>query len=175
MESFQIKLFKDCSITRWPQIHKLLCSAISVCQRFVSPQIMTSQAVKKVAISHCRNCFQYQNMLKLCSCFQDCWEHFEDPFCSTTMEILSDKVATGKGLGVSWNDQRKMELNFCKKYMQIILSPLTLPHSLVIVYEAQEWEFRKHSVLLLPFAQRPIFKASISGLFFPQKERLLMN
>lgn len=108
-------------------------------------------------------------MHKFCSCFQDCWEHFEDPFfCSTTMEILSEKVATGKGLGM--NNQRKRPLNFCKKYMQIILSALTLPSSWEIVYKAQEWEFRKHSALLLSFAQRPIFKACISVLFFPQKE-----
>lgn len=47
---------------------------------------------------------------------------------------------------------------------------LTLPSSWVVVYKAQEWEFRKHSALLLSFAQRPIFKACISVLFFPQKE-----
>jgi len=102
MESFQTKLFGDSPIIRWPQIHKLMCSAVPVCHRSVCPQSVSSWAANEAAISHCRNGhhgFQWPKMLKLCSWFQDHWKHFEDPFPSIIMEILSGIVATEEGLG----------------------------------------------------------------------------
>lgn len=46
--------------------------------------------------------FSTKKFLNYVPAFKISREHFEDPFCSTTVEILSEKVATGKGLGVSW-------------------------------------------------------------------------